>query len=114
MNAITRTTSVAMFVTLGLAMTAWAAEPPPIEPSLTAAPPGKYLAAGEIDLKAELLERAKEIGQSRLNIGVHHPSDVAAGATLGEAIGAKIIASAVFQKDVAAARQEIESVLTKK
>jgi hypothetical protein len=28
MNAITRTTSVAVLVTLGLALTAWAAEPP--------------------------------------------------------------------------------------
>lgn len=64
--------------------------------------------------KAELLERAKEIGQGRLIIGVHYPSDVAAGTTLGKAIGAKVIASAAFQKDAEAARQEIESVLTKK
>jgi acid phosphatase (class A) len=64
--------------------------------------------------KAELLERAKEIGQNRLIIGVHYPSDVAAGTKLGQAIGAKIIASAVFQKDAEAARQEIANVVSKK
>jgi len=63
--------------------------------------------------KAELLERAKEIGQGRMNMGVHYPSDVAAGTKLGQAIGAKIIASAAFQNDAEAARQEIERVLTK-
>lgn len=63
--------------------------------------------------KEELLARAKEIGQSRLIVGVHYPSDVAAGTKLGQAIGAKIIASAVFQKDAEAARQEIAKVLQK-
>jgi len=39
MNVITKTTPVAVLVALGLAMAAWAAKPPKIEPSLTAAPP---------------------------------------------------------------------------
>jgi acid phosphatase (class A) len=64
--------------------------------------------------KVELLERAREIGQSRLIAGVHYPSDVAAGTKLGQAIGAKVIVSAAFQEDADAARQEIESILTRK
>jgi acid phosphatase (class A) len=64
--------------------------------------------------KAELLERAKEIGLDRMIAGVHYPSDVEAGTKLGKAIGEKLIASAAFQKDAETVRQEIETVLTKK
>ena len=64
--------------------------------------------------KAELLERAKEIGLDRMIAGVHYPNDVEAGTKLGRAIGEKLIASAAFQKDAETARQEIETVLTKK
>ena len=43
--------------------------------------------------------------------GVHYRSDVDAGAKLGKAIGEKLLESAALQKDLAAARQEVEQVL---
>lgn len=61
--------------------------------------------------KAELLERAKEIGYDRMIAGVHYRSDVEAGTKLGKAIGEKLLESAALQKDMASARQEVEQVM---
>jgi acid phosphatase (class A) len=58
--------------------------------------------------KAELLERAKEIGYDRMIAGVHYRSDVEAGTKLGKAIGEKLLESDALQKDLAAARREVE------
>ena len=45
--------------------------------------------------------------------GVHYPNDVAAGARLGQTIGAKVVTCMESQKDAEAVREEITSALAK-
>lgn len=65
---------------------------------------------GEIfpDKKQEFLNRAAEVAQSRVNAGVHYPSDIKAGEVLGRATGAAIIASPSFRTDLAAVKAELK------
>jgi acid phosphatase (class A) len=56
-----------------------------------------------------LLDRARQIGQSRVDAGVHYPSDIAEGEVLGKATGAAILASSAFQKD----RGDVQAELKK-
>lgn len=50
--------------------------------------------------------RARLIGLDRIIVGVHFPSDVAAGNALGKAIVSKMTESPAFQQDLAEARAE--------
>lgn len=62
------------------------------------------------DKKQAFLDRAAQIAQSRVDAGVHNPSDIAEGEVLGKATGAEIVASAAFQADLA----QVEADLPKK
>jgi len=61
------------------------------------------------DKQQAFLDRAAQIAQSRVNAGVHNPSDIKEGETLGRATGAAILVSPAFQQDLA----EVKSELTK-
>lgn len=56
-----------------------------------------------------LLARARLVARDRVIGGVHYPTDVAAGETLGRAVGTKIVASPVFQHECAAVRAELSA-----
>ena len=60
------------------------------------------------DKKQAFLDRASEIAQSRVNAGVHYPSDIHEGEVLGKATGAAIIANSAFQADLAAVQAELK------
>ena len=51
---------------------------------------------------------AAEIAQSRVNAGVHYPSDIHEGEVLGKATGAAILASSAFQADLADVQAELK------
>jgi acid phosphatase (class A) len=57
--------------------------------------------------RTELMAKAYDIGIDRILAGVHYRSDVVAGRQLGLAVAAKILKSADFQRDLAAARKEL-------
>lgn len=59
------------------------------------------------DFKDALLARGLQIGNDRIIAGVHFPSDVEAGHTLGQALFTKFMASPDFQADLAKAKAEI-------
>ncbi|MCE0483161.1 MAG: phosphatase PAP2 family protein [Methylacidiphilales bacterium] len=54
-----------------------------------------------------LLDRAAQIAQSRVDAGVHNPSDIKEGEVLGRATGNAILASPGFQHDLVAATKEL-------
>ena len=60
------------------------------------------------DKAQAFLDRAHLIAQSRVDAGVHYPSDIAEGETLGKATGAAVLANADFQKDLAAVQAELK------
>src|SRR5208283_3499611 len=62
------------------------------------------------DSRVELMERGREIGWDRVIAGVHRPSDIVAGRTLGEAIANALLDSKGFQEELAAAKAEFEEV----
>ncbi len=66
------------------------------------------LAAIFPDKKQALLDRAAEIAQSRVNAGVHNPSDIKEGEVLGKATGAALLANASSQKDLAGVKAEVK------
>jgi len=53
------------------------------------------------------LDRAAQIAQSRVDAGVHNPSDIKEGEILGKATGAAILASPAFQQDLAEVKSEL-------
>ena len=59
------------------------------------------------DKQQTFLDRAAEIAQSRVNAGVHNPSDIKEGEILGKATGAAILASPEFQADLAEVKSEL-------
>ena len=63
--------------------------------------------------KDALLARGKLVGEDRIIAGVHYPSDVAAGETLAQDVFAKLMASPVFQADLAKAKVELQAALAK-
>ena len=61
------------------------------------------------DRRTALMARAQDYGHSRLVCGMHFPSDVAAGAKLGEEVGAALLRNAAFQADRDAAAVELKA-----
>jgi len=59
------------------------------------------------DKKAALLAVAKQVADDRVLAGVHFPSDVEAGAKLGDAIFTKLQESSEFKAALEAAKQEV-------
>jgi membrane-associated phospholipid phosphatase len=53
-----------------------------------------------------ILARGAEIGEDRIIAGVHFPSDVAAGQTLGSMLAVRLLADPSFQRDFARAQAE--------
>ena len=55
-----------------------------------------------------LLDRAAQIAQSRVDAGVHYPSDIKEGEVLGKATAAVILASPAFQADLTEVAAELK------
>lgn len=62
------------------------------------------------DRRAELASRGREIGWTRVVIGVHTPLDIQAGLVLGQALAAAFLSRPEFQADLAAVRLELAGV----
>ena len=60
------------------------------------------------DKEQALLDRAALIAQSRVDAGVHYPSDIKEGKVLGQATAAAILASPSFQKDLRGVMAELK------
>ena len=58
---------------------------------------------------SELVRKGREFGENRTVCGVHYPSDIEAGRTLGSALVARLHAEERFKKDLAAAAAEVGS-----
>lgn len=65
------------------------------------------------DKKDAILEIGRNIGWDRVLIGKHFPTDVIAGRVLAKAILHELMASPVFQRDLAAAKAEVQVALAK-
>jgi acid phosphatase (class A) len=61
--------------------------------------------------RAELFERGRDYGHSRLVVGAHFPTDVAAGRTVGTVAVALMMQEPKFQRDYAAARAQLRAAL---
>ncbi len=59
------------------------------------------------DKAQAFLDRASQIAQSRVNAGVHNPTDIKEGEILGKATGAAILASPAFQQDLVEIKSEL-------
>ena len=57
------------------------------------------------------MARGREIGSDRALAGIHYPSDVAAGQTLGAAVVAKIRDNPQFKIDLEKARAECNAAI---
>lgn len=62
------------------------------------------------DKATELLKLGREGGDSRVICGVHYPSDIEAGRSLGAGMVARLHADPVFMADMAAVKQELNTV----
>jgi acid phosphatase (class A) len=62
------------------------------------------------DKATELLKLGREGGESRVICGVHYPSDIEAGRSLGAGMVARLHADPVFVADLAAVKQELNTV----
>ncbi len=60
------------------------------------------------DKKQAFLDRAAQIAQSRVDAGVHYPSDIKEGEVLGKATGEAILANSAFQADLAEVQAELK------
>lgn len=68
---------------------------------------GRALAAAVPERAPALLALGASIGTNRIACRVHHPSDVAAGLRLGDALYDAVAATPAFKADLAAVRAEI-------
>jgi acid phosphatase (class A) len=73
---------------------------------------GRVLAEVVPGRSAEILERARTFGESRVVCGVHHVTAVEAGRLTAEAVLATLHALPAFNADVDAARSEVSRVRT--
>lgn len=62
------------------------------------------------DKATELLKLGREGGDSRVICGVHYPSDIEAGRSLGAGLVARLHADPVFMADLAVVKQELATV----
>jgi acid phosphatase (class A) len=60
------------------------------------------------DKQQAFLDRAAQIAQSRVDAGVHYPSDIKEGEVLGKATGGAILASTAFQTELAEVKSELK------
>lgn len=60
------------------------------------------------DRAQAFLDRADKIAQSRVDAGVHYPSDIKEGEIVGKKLAAEILASDVFQKDLEDVNKELK------
>jgi acid phosphatase (class A) len=67
------------------------------------------LAEAEPAKASALLQAGREMGMSRVVCGVHYPTDVEAGRTLGAAMVARLHADPAFMADLAKAKTELAS-----
>ncbi len=67
------------------------------------------LAALMPDRAGEIMARASDYAESRLVCGVHFRSDIAAGQTLGTAVGVMLLKSPELQPRIEAARRELKA-----
>jgi hypothetical protein len=112
-----------------LAKAKWARRRPPaadsrIHPCVTLEENGSYPSAhaargvvwasilSEIapDKKTELMSRGRLIGTDRVIAGIHFPSDVEAGQTLGEAIFDKLMKTPTFREALEQAKKEYSAL----
>jgi acid phosphatase (class A) len=63
------------------------------------------------DRRAALLDRGRQIGWNRVILGMHYPTDVFAGQTLGHALAPKFLASEKFKKDFTVAAKEMRAAV---
>lgn len=61
--------------------------------------------------RAELMARATDFSESRLILGVHHPSDIGAGYSCGALVATRLLADPAYRSDAAAARAELRAAL---
>jgi acid phosphatase (class A) len=61
------------------------------------------------DKREAILAVGRELGWDRVLIGKHFPTDIMAGRVLGQAIVRELFASAAFQRDLAAAKAEVDA-----
>jgi acid phosphatase (class A) len=54
--------------------------------------------------------RAADFAQSRIIVGVHFPTDIAAGRSAGTSIATLALQSDVFRKDLAEAKGELRGI----
>lgn len=64
------------------------------------------------DKATELLKLGREGGDSRVVCGVHYPTDIEAGRSLGAGMVARLHADPVFMADMASVKQELTTVKT--
>jgi acid phosphatase (class A) len=70
------------------------------------------LLAGMVpERSAQLFERGRQYGESRIIVGAHHPRDIEAGRTAGAAAVALMQEDACFREDEAAARRALRAAL---
>ena len=60
--------------------------------------------------RAAILDFGRTIGWDRVIIGKHYPTDVNAGRVLGQAIFRELMKSPAFQRDLAAAKAEVQAL----
>ena len=60
------------------------------------------------DKQQAFLDRAAQIAQSRVDAGVHYPSDIKEGEVLGKATGAALLENNAFQGDLTAVKEELK------
>jgi acid phosphatase (class A) len=67
------------------------------------------LAQAMPDNAAQIMNRARDYGVSRMICAAHYPSDVGAGQALGAAVGAALLQNAKFHEELVAAEQELQA-----
>lgn len=61
------------------------------------------------DHRQALLDRGREIGWDRVVAGLHHPSDIAAGRVLGQALAQSLLADPKFKPELAELKAELRA-----
>jgi acid phosphatase (class A) len=67
------------------------------------------LAQAMPDTAAQIMNRARDYGESRMICAAHFPSDVQGGQALGTAVGTALLQNAKFHQEFVAAQQELQA-----